>query len=124
MDLLRVLHRSHTVAAAVSCLVCVFVKVSRLVGQRPLEYIRRKAWTADPVRFSNGISAVTSLCLLDQPSAGGEFGAVNYGLLFLIPAARAALGGASFLLIARIIVQHYTWYNSKQAGPWKMQYLS
>ena len=48
-----------------------------------MEFIRRKAWTADPVRFGNGISAVTSLCLVDQPSAGGEFGAVNYGNLEL-----------------------------------------
>ncbi|CAM9667549.1 unnamed protein product, partial [Hapterophycus canaliculatus] len=37
----------------------------------PIEYLRRKAWTATPVGFGNGISAVTSLCLCDEASAGG-----------------------------------------------------
>lgn len=48
------------------------IKVSRVVGQRPLEFIRRTAWASAPVRFGNGISAVTSLCLCDEASTGGE----------------------------------------------------
>ncbi|CAM9584444.1 unnamed protein product, partial [Ectocarpus sp. 12 AP-2014] len=41
--------------------------VSRIaLGQHPLEFVRRKAWTSAPVRFGNGISAVTSLCLCDE----------------------------------------------------------
>lgn len=48
------------------------VQASRIVGQRPLDYIRRQAWTATPTRFGNGLSAVTSLCLVDEPSARGK----------------------------------------------------
>lgn len=48
------------------------VKVARIVGQRPLEFVRRKTWTSKPVRLANGISAVTSLCLCDEASTGGE----------------------------------------------------
>ncbi|CAM9325129.1 unnamed protein product [Ectocarpus sp. 6 AP-2014] len=46
--------------------------VSRIaLGHHPLEFVRRKAWTSAPVRFGNGISAVTSLCLCDEASVGG-----------------------------------------------------
>lgn len=49
------------------------VKVSRIVRQQPVEFIRLRTWTATPARFENGVSAVTSLCLVDEPSAGGQF---------------------------------------------------
>ncbi|CAM9099275.1 unnamed protein product [Ascophyllum nodosum] len=45
--------------------------VSKIVRDRPLEFIRLRSWTAAPARFGNGVSAVTSLCVADEPSAGG-----------------------------------------------------
>ncbi|CAN0173302.1 unnamed protein product, partial [Scytosiphon promiscuus] len=45
--------------------------VSKFIGQDPIKYLRRKAWTATPIRCGNGISAVTSLCLCDEASVGG-----------------------------------------------------
>lgn len=61
----------------VFCACCVsltppLLKVSKFIRREPIEYVRRKAWTATPVGFGNGIAAVTSLCLCDEASAGGE----------------------------------------------------
>ncbi|CAN0164587.1 unnamed protein product, partial [Discosporangium mesarthrocarpum] len=45
--------------------------VSSSISTSLPDFVRRKAWTAPSLRFSNGIIPVTSLCIAEETPGGG-----------------------------------------------------